>query len=151
MSKLTLAIVAVLVAGCASTREWSTLTIDSSSEQTFGDSLSLLNDTLPHRHREMLALALVDIAQTETLSAADASDEEAVTYTYDDFRRQLDGLTYGEIIALADRSGTPISRLYSAHVQARTGSEASGQLGTYGTPPDIYLPPGRHAYEKNRD
>jgi hypothetical protein len=107
MSKLTVSIAAIVLTGCASMSEWRTLTIDSSSESAFRDSVTLLNDELPTVHREMFALALVDIANTG-IETAGPSDDGSPAYTDADFRGDLDGLTYDDVIALADQTGMSV-------------------------------------------
>jgi hypothetical protein len=111
MSKLTLAVATALLAGCASMGEWRTLTIDGGSEAAFGDSLSRLNDELSYSRARMLALALVDLTNSGVLNAGETSDGTSA-YTEEDLRRDLDGLTYEGVIALADQTGPAIRTLY---------------------------------------
>jgi hypothetical protein len=100
MSKLILAMATVCLVGCA---EWRGLHIDGSNEAAFEESISRLEQELPGAyHREMFALALGDVA----------ADKNVVGYTDQDYRAQLDGLTYNGVIALADRAGTPVKSQY---------------------------------------
>lgn len=98
--------------------DWRDLSIDGSSETRFGESLALINDELSHGRRQMFALALVDIAQTDYQQADQTADGRA--YTHEDYRERLDGLTYAEVIALADQTGIPTARLYSAYLRAQS-------------------------------
>lgn len=100
MSKLAFIIAAIALTGCA---EWRGLHIDGSSVAAFEESVSRLEQELPGAYqREMFALALRDVA----------ADKNVVGDTDQDYRAQLDGLTYGGVIALADRAGTPVDRQY---------------------------------------
>ena len=62
MSKLVLAILITLLSGCASMGEWRTLNIDGTSEEVFGETLSRLNGELSYSKKQMLSMAIVDIA-----------------------------------------------------------------------------------------
>lgn len=119
MSKLITAVSALLLAGCASTGQWQTLTIDGSTEAAFGQSLSQLNDELPNARRQIFALALVDIVRTAAQAAGQAEDGKPA-YTDQDYRRDLNGLTYDGVIALADESGPPIRNVYYANTRVRS-------------------------------
>jgi hypothetical protein len=100
MSKLTFFMALLVLAGCA---EWRGLHIDGSSTAAFEESISRLEQELPGTyHREMFALALRDVA----------ADESGIEDTDENYRAELDGLTYNGVIALADRAGTPVKRQY---------------------------------------
>ncbi|MGD8810761.1 MAG: hypothetical protein PVG24_14220 [Gammaproteobacteria bacterium] len=129
MAKVMFSIVVLALAGCASMGEWRELQIDGTSESAFNESLSRLNAGLPYWRSEMFALALVDIARTEVQNAHQARDSGAGAYTDENFREQLDGLTYEGVIALADRTGPSISSLYSAGARQRNASR--GGSGPY--------------------
>lgn len=113
MSKLITAAGALLLAGCASMGQWQTLSIDGSTEAAFGQSLSQLNDELSYSRSQMFALALVDIARTAAQDAGQTKDGSPA-YTDEDYRRDLDGLTYDGVIALADQTGPSIRNVYYA-------------------------------------
>lgn len=109
MSKLTICMAAVVLAGCASTSGWRALQIDGSSEATFRESVTRLDQELPRTfHRQMFALALTDIARAGVLGA---SDSEAA-YTNEDFFSEVDGLTYEGVIDLANRAGPSVATQY---------------------------------------
>ena len=111
MSKPAMAILMTLLAGCASMGQWRTLQIDGSSQASFDQSISQLNDELTYSRSRMFGIALVDIASTAAQAAGQAEDGSPA-YTDEDYRRDLDGLTYDGVIELADQSGPPIYRIY---------------------------------------
>lgn len=128
MIRLSLCILAVFsLAGCAGS-QWRTMSIDGSDEAAFGESLGLINQELSNARRNMLALALIDIAQTGVANAGQAEDGSP-GYTEEEFRSQLNGLTYDEVIALADESGLPIYQLYYY-----TGRRAADSSQTFAPP-----------------
>jgi len=63
-------------AGCASSGQWRALAIDGSSEAAFEQSLMLLDQEMPWTQRQILALALVDIASTEARSRGSSDAAE---------------------------------------------------------------------------
>jgi len=113
MAKVMFSIVVLALTGCASMGEWRELQIDGASKSAFNESLSRLNAGLSYSRSQMLALALVDIAQTGVQNSEQTRDNGNATYTDEDFRKQLDGLTYEGVIALADQTGPSILSLYS--------------------------------------
>ena len=127
MSKLILATLMTFLAGCASMARWKTLQIDGSSEESFDQSLSRFNDELSYSRGRMFALALVDIASTAAQTAGQTADGSPA-YTDEDYRRDLDGLTYDGVIDLADRSGPPISRIYYSRGWGEAQREANRLL-----------------------
>ena len=147
MPKQILLIAAISLAGCASTSEWRALSIDGSDEAAFGQSLALINDGLSSPRRDMFALALVDIAQTGVSSAGQAEDGSPA-YTDEEYRRQLDGLTYDGVIALADESGPSVYSMYyyadRRAADSRLGFESSRQptFAADGRPTSDYRPGG---------
>ena len=140
MPALALVIVAGTVAGCASTGGWRALSIDGSSEQRFDASLSRLIGELPQARRGIFELALEDVMRTESQNA----ELQAASYTDEDFRSQLDGMTYESVIALADQTGPPIRRVYYSR---RTHGDPWAGRPWSGTDPDrfpsyVQPPPG---------
>ena len=140
MPALTLVIVAGTIAGCASTGGWRALSIDGSSEQGFDASVSRLMGELPQARREIFELALEDVMRTESQNG----ELRAASYTDEDFRSQLDGMTYESVIALADQTGPPIRRVYYSR---RTHGDPWAGRPWPGTDPDrfpaaVQPPPG---------
>jgi hypothetical protein len=100
MSKLTLAVATICLTGCA---EWRGLQIDGSSVAAFEESISRLEQELPSTYRrQIFALALGDVAV----------DNKVAGYSDEDYRAQLDGLTYNGVIALADQTGASVETQY---------------------------------------
>lgn len=143
MSKLALVVFAAFLAGCASMGEWRTLSIDGTNQAVFGESLTRLNDELSYSRKQMLGLALVDIANVGVQEGG-VLDDGSPAYTDEDFRADLNGLTYEGVIALADQSGPSISRLYYSRnwIEATNESVRVLEAGDHAfrpTPPQ--LPP----------
>jgi hypothetical protein len=142
MYKFSLAVTVLFLSGCASTGEWRALNIDGSSESAFGESLARLNDELSYSRGQMFALALVDIANTRVQSAGE-TDDGSPAYSENDFRNDLNGLTYDKVIELADQSGPSIKKLYHSRSWGATQTEVN-RLLTAGdrplgpTPPPAY-------------
>lgn len=129
MAKLTICMVVLVLAGCASTSEWRALRIDGSSESALRESVTRLDQELPREyHRRMFALALADVAQTGAQNAAQTDEGSEPAYTDEDFRAQLDGLTYDGVIALADQTGAPVSRQYYSGRGAVAAGTRNGGL-----------------------
>jgi hypothetical protein len=144
MTKFMLSTVVVALAGCASMGAWRELRIDGSSESAFDESLSLLNAELPYSHRQMFALALVDIVRTEGQISGQTSDGGEDGYTDEEYRRQLNGLTYAAVIALADQTGPSIWRQYYSGVGRRDPWEGRPlpQTDPNRFPASLVMPPG---------
>ena len=133
MTKLGLVIPVLLLAGCASTSEWRTLSIDSSSEAAFETTVYQLSGELPSMKQQLFALALVDIARTGLQQAEDAEPSAESAYTNEDFRADLNGLTYDDVIALADRSGVSVKRQYAVYRASRTNGFAAASMNSSAT------------------
>ena len=123
MTKHLFCLVAVVLAGCVSSPQWREARIDGSSQAAFDQSLRNLHAELTYSRRQMLDLALVDIAQ----SAVQDADEGALTDA--GFRARLSGMNYDDVIALADQAGPSISSLYSAGAWNKNG--AASRAGPY--------------------
>lgn len=132
MLKLALSTIALALAGCASTGAWRTLSIDSSSESAFQDSISSLNDGLSSKRQQYFALALIDIAVTGAEEAG-VTEDGSPAYTDEDFRSAVDGLTYDGVIDLADEAGMPV-RLQYYYSGGRVGPNQPFYDPTQGRP-----------------
>jgi hypothetical protein len=112
MSKLTLAMATICLAGCA---EWRGLQIDGSSVAAFEESVRRLELELPSAYRkQLLALALGDVAV----------DNKIAGHSDEDYRAQLDGLTYNGVIDLADQTGASVrTQHYSGRTYAQVLAE----------------------------
>ena len=144
MLKLTVAVLALALAGTASADNWRKLRVDGSSEAAFEQSLAVFKEELTPTRRYVFGEALKDI-WTQGAQAAVAAQRE---YTNDEYYRQVDGLTYEKIVTFTDPSGkTARARYQQASVAAapapRVASSAprpphvSGQRppGGWGTNP----------------
>ena len=101
MLKLTVAVLAVALAGTASAAGWRSLRVDGSSEAAFAESAAAFKERLPLTRRYAFAQALQDI-WLKGLTDAEAAARE---YTARDYYRQVDGLAYKEVVTLLDPTG----------------------------------------------
>jgi uncharacterized membrane protein len=106
MLKLTVAFVAVAVAGAASALGWRSVRVDATSEAAFAESVALLEEKLSPSRRYAFALALQDIRLQVTREAS----AEGRTDTATEFLRQVDGLSYEEVVRVADSTGKAENR-----------------------------------------
>ena len=101
MLKVTLTILAMALAGTASAAGWRSIQIDASSEADFTQSVNALRERLPTVRRHVLDLALSDIWARGVKDAAAEQRE----YTESEYLRELDGLTYKEVVTFTDPTG----------------------------------------------
>lgn len=128
MLKVTVAFVALVVAGTANAAKWRDLRVDASSETAFAESLAVLKDKLSPRRAYVFGKALQDI-WVQSTQAAEAAQRE---YTASDYYAQLDGLRYEQVVALADPTGEITRVRYrearlSAHREARLSAQLGGR------------------------
>ena len=124
MLKLTIAVLAVTLAGTASAAGWRSMRLDASSEATLNESVAALRDELPRVRRQVLEQSLKDIWAQGTQAAA-AGERE---YTIDDYLRQLHGLKYKDVVRFTDPSGDKARRYFDqayANLYRRTASPTS--------------------------
>jgi len=114
MLKLTVAVLAVALAGTASAARWRSLRVDGSSEASFAESVTALQQKLTKARGYVFALALQDVWVQGTKDA-EADQRE---YTASDYFRQLDGLGYDEVVTLLDPTGGTAQMRYRAAKQA---------------------------------
>jgi hypothetical protein len=125
MLKLTLAVLAVALAGTASAAGWRSLRVDASSEAAFEQSLAVFKEKLSPARRQVFGEALKDIWVKGSQEAAAEQRE----YTIADYYRQIGGLGYKQVVNFTDPSGDT--------AQARL-RQASRSLYTAGRPPVPY-------------
>ena len=101
MLKLTVAVLALALAGTATAGGWRKLRIDSSSDTSFQESVALFQDKLSPSRRVAFAMSLEDI----WLAGSRLAEEQQREYTSADYLQQLHGLTYGEVVTLTDPTG----------------------------------------------
>jgi len=115
MLKVTVAVLAVVLAGTASAAGWRKLQIDASSEAAFDESVAAFQQKLSPARRFVLGQALRDI-WSEGVKAAKVEQRE---YTTADYYEQIDGLSYKELVTFTDPSGDTAKDRYRA---ATTGA-----------------------------
>ena len=117
MSKLTVAVLAIVLAGSASAAGWKNLTIDASSEEAFEKSLAEFKEELTPARASVFGQALQDI-WIKGSQDAEANQRE---YTAADYYKQVHGLGYEGITTLTDPTGKTAKRATGPHTQAATG------------------------------
>jgi hypothetical protein len=110
MLKLTVAVLAVALAGSVNAAGWRSLRIDGSSEQAFEESVEAFNDKLSAARRHVFGEALKDIWAEGTQAAAAEQRE----YTTAEYYRRIDGLGYKEVVKLIDPTGDTAKDRYRA-------------------------------------
>jgi hypothetical protein len=111
MLKLTVALLAVALAGTASAAGWRSLRVDASTEAAFEQSFAVFKDKLSSARRHVFGEALKDI-WVKGNQDAEAQQRE---YTAADYYRQIDGLGYEQLVNFTDPSGdTARARLQQA-------------------------------------
>ena len=113
MSRLALSLVGILaVAGCAGTPT-RTLQLHATDQAAFEASVASFKQELPSYKWQLFAIALGSIWETTKAQAAPTRSEADTTEAY--FAR-VDGLTYREIVDLADAtSPTTRQKYWAAH------------------------------------
>jgi hypothetical protein len=120
MLKLTVAVLAVALASSASAAGWRKLRIDASSDTSFQESVALFQDKLSPSRRVAFAMSLRDIEQEgKTRARAEQRD-----YTRADYLRQLDGLSYEEVVTLTYPTGNIESFYRAQYYNARAKPNA---------------------------
>jgi hypothetical protein len=111
MLKLTIAVLAVALAGSAGAAGWRSLRVDGSSEANFETSLAEFKARLSPARHQVFLLALKDVWEQGAKNAAAEQSE----YTRNDYLLKLDGLAYKQVVTLTDPTGdTAKLRLHTA-------------------------------------
>jgi hypothetical protein len=108
-------VLAIALTGSASAAGWKDLRIDASSETAFEQSLAEFKDELSTKRRHVFGQALNDIWVKGREEALAAQRE----YTAVDYYRQLDGLTYEQVVRFTDPSGETAKERYRAAPRSR--------------------------------
>jgi len=121
MLKITVAVLAVALAGTASAGGWRNLRIDGSSEAAFAESMEAFKEKLPRAQRYVFVLAMQDI-WVQGVEAAKATDRE---YTGIEYFRQTNALAYDEVVTLLDPTGQTARARYreASRLYARAAPE----------------------------
>jgi hypothetical protein len=106
MPKLTVAVLAVALAGTASAAGWKSLRVDGSSEAAFAQSLAEFREELSPARRYAFGEALKDI----WVQGVKAAESEQREYTAADYYRQVDGLGYEQVVTFTDPTGDTAKR-----------------------------------------
>jgi hypothetical protein len=137
MLKLTVAIVALVLAGTASAAGWRSLRIDASSEASFAKSVEEFRDKLTPSRRVAFVRSLQDIRIHGSQLAVEGQRE----YTDADFLRQIHGLGYEQIVTLTDPTGKKEGRYRAEYYTSRAGrgfaSAAGGLSWSQSYPPPV--------------
>ena len=94
MLKLTVAVLAIALAGAASADERRSLRVDASSNAAFERSLTAFKNELSPEQRQVLGEALKDI----WLAGTQAAEIGRGRYRTADYYRQIHGLSYEEVV-----------------------------------------------------
>lgn len=135
MLKLIGAVLAVALAGTAGAANWKDLRVDASSETAYQRSLVVFNEELSPERRYVFQGALMDIWVRGVTDAKANQDE----YTVADFYRQLDGLSYEEVVTLTDPTGDKAKQRYQEATRvnvANSTTPTSPWQGQYHASPD---------------
>src|SRR5262245_46733405 len=116
--KLTVTALAIAFAGTASAG-WRTMRLEAVDLATFDESVSAFEEELSTARQYVFILALQDI-WAQGLQSAGAQQRE---YTEIEYLRQLDGLTYDEIVTLADPTGKTTKERYRTGVAKTLASK----------------------------
>ena len=117
MLKLTIAVLAVVLAGTASAAGWRSLRIDASSAATFSESVATFQENLTPSRRIAFVRSLQDIWIHVTKLAI----EEQREYTEADYLRQVHGLGYKDLVTLVDPTGKKEGQYRAEYYYSRSG------------------------------
>jgi hypothetical protein len=133
MLKVTVAVLAVVLAGTAGAAGWRSLRVDATDESAFAESLVAFEDKLSPSRRYAFTLALQEIWIQGTRKA----NAEQRTYTTTEFFRQLHGLSYDEVVRLPDPTGAAENRYraeYYAGYRLENGTPRAPTADAFGRP-----------------
>ena len=108
MLRTTVFLLAVVLASSATAAGWRDLRVDASSEEAFTKSLEAFKEKLSSPRVSVFGEALKDI----WIQGANAAEAEQREYTADEFYERIDGLSYEEVITLADPTGATARQRY---------------------------------------
>lgn len=108
MTKLIVAVSALVLAASAQAAAWRGLRIDGSSEASFKASVALLQEHLPWIKGRMFEMSLQDIWRQGSKRA----EAEQRQYTAREYFQRLDGLGYKDVLQLDDPTGEKTKERY---------------------------------------
>jgi hypothetical protein len=132
MLKLTVTVLAVALAGTASAAGWRSLRVDASSEAAFEQSLAEFKDKLTPGRRYVFGKVLQDVWVAGTLAA----EAEQRDFTAEEYYRQLDGLSYEQVVTLVDPSGEAARRYRAAYDPRATGDRRAVRVASSAPAPN---------------
>src|SRR5688572_19397853 len=127
MLKLTVAALAVALAGSANAGGWRDLRIDASSEARYSESAAAFQEKLSPSRRIAFFRSLQDV----WLEGARVAGEQQREYTTADYLRQLHGLEYNELMTLADPTGKAEGRYRAEYYSSRGSAGPPGVSRPY--------------------
>src|SRR5262245_37014314 len=137
MLKLTVAVLAVVLASSASAAGWRKLRIDASSDTSFRQSVALFQDKLSPSRRVAFAMSLRDI-RNHGLQLAEEQQRE---YTDADYQRQLHGLGYEEVVTLTDPTGKREGQYRAEYYRSRPRPNNTSAYPSIPRTNDVYPRP----------
>jgi len=149
MLKLTVAVLAIALAGAASAADSPSLRVDASSNAAFKRSLVAFKDELSPEQRQAFGEALKDV----WIAGTQAAESERVKYRAADYYRQIHGLSYEEVVNLTTGesaklrlqvAAAPPNAAASPHRAAAASRKTApyrGAGGAYGRSPWEGVPP----------
>ena len=131
--KLTVPVLAVVLAGTAGAAGWRSLRVDATDETAFAESLMAFERKLSPSRRYAFTLAL----QETWLQGTRKANAEQRTYTTVEFLRQLHGLSYDEVVRIPDATGNAENRYraeYYAGYRLENGTPTAPTADAFGRP-----------------
>jgi hypothetical protein len=113
MLKVTIAVLAIALAGTASAG-WRSMRLEANDMASFTSSVAAFEKELSTARQYVFMLALQDIWAEGLQSAGDQPRE----FTETEYLRRLHGLTYDEVVMLADPTGEKTKERYRRGVEA---------------------------------
>lgn len=120
--KLALALFAGALVATAGAANWKDLRVDASSEAAFRHSLDSFKKELSPERQQVFTAALADIWLEGTAHAKTEQREFSVAEYY----RQLDGLSYEQVVTFTDPTGETAKQRYE---------DAKRNISSYSPPP----------------
>lgn len=115
MLRTTVFVLAVVLASSATASGWRDLRVDASSEEAFAKSLDAFKKKLSSSPRAyVFGEALKDI----WIQGAKAAGAEQHDYNADEYYKLVDGLSYQEVVTLADPTGATARQRYQVALRA---------------------------------
>ena len=138
MLKLSFAVLAVALAGTASAGGWRSMRVEATDIDSFTKSVVAFEEELSTPRHYVFKLALRDLWR-QGMQRASAEQRE---YTETEYFMQLDGLSYEEIVALADATGETTKARYRQAVKGSIAARGPGSTASSALMADRGTPVG---------